>query len=449
MNSRPRSLSTSQLVDALRHPDVRLIDVRPVEAYNGWRMRNEARGGHIAGARSLPHKWIRYLDWPDIVQAKGLSPAHRLVVYGYDQAEADEVARHFAGVGYRNVAVYDEFLTTWSPDSSLPLDRLPRYRRLVSAQWLDGLLRTGTAPEYDNRNCVLCHTYYRNRAAYDQGHIPGAVPIDTNTLESPQTWNRRPPHELRLALETAGITHKTTVILYGSFSSPDTHDPFPGSSAGQLAAMRCALIMLYAGVEDVRVLNAVLLSWLDAGLPTSTAETPHTPVSDFGLRIPQRPELIVDLPEAREILRQPDQNLVCVRSWPEFIGEVSGYNYISKKGRIPGAVFGNCGSDAYHMENYRNLDHTTREYHEVEALWATAGITPDKYNAFYCGTGWRASEAFFNAWLMGWPRIAVYDGGWFEWSSDDRNPCVTGVPAGHGLTGSRRPAAACDLRAAC
>jgi thiosulfate/3-mercaptopyruvate sulfurtransferase len=79
------------------------------------------------------------------------------------------------------------------------------------------------------------------------------------------------------------------------------------------------------------------------------------------------------------------------------------------------------------MENYRNLDHTTREYHEIEKNWIEAGITPDKFNAFYCGTGWRASEAFFNAWLIGWPGIAVYDGGWFEWSNNNL-PVETGLP---------------------
>jgi len=120
--------------------------------------------------------------------------------------------------------------------------------------------------------------------------------------------------------------------------------------------------------------------------------------------------------------------LVCVRSWPELIGEVSGYNYIEKKGRIPGAIFGDCGTDAYHMENYRNVDHTTREFHEIEESWIKKGITPDKHLAFYCGTGWRGSEAWFNAWLLGWPRVSVYDGGWFEWSNDSENPYETGVP---------------------
>jgi thiosulfate/3-mercaptopyruvate sulfurtransferase len=29
---------------------------------------------------------------------------------------------------------------------------------------------------------------------------------------------------------------------------------------------------------------------------------------------------------------------------------------------------------------------------------------------------------------MGWPRVSVFDGGWFEWSSDPDNPVETGVP---------------------
>jgi len=90
-------------------------------------------------------------------------------------------------------------------------------------------------------------------------------------------------------------------------------------------------------------------------------------------------------------------------------------------------VFGNCGSDAYHMENYRNLDHTMREAEEVKRILKVQGITGDKCNAFYCGTGWRASEAFFNVWMMGWPHIAVFDGGWFEWTNSG-NAFDTGIP---------------------
>jgi thiosulfate/3-mercaptopyruvate sulfurtransferase len=181
-------------------------------------------------------------------------------------------------------------------------------------------------------------------------------------------------------------------------------------------------------VKDVRVLNGGFQSWQDEGFEVSFNDEPKNPAAEFGVTIPAHPELAVDTPEAKQIIADPGSALVCVRSWPEFIGEVSGYNYIEKKGRIPGAVFADCGSDAYHMENYRNFDQTCREYHEIAETWINGGITPDKLLAFYCGTGWRGSEAWFNAWLMGWPRVSVYDGGWFEWSNDPENPVETGIP---------------------
>src|SRR5208337_1142833 len=165
-----------------------------------------------------------------------------------------------------------------------------------------------------------------------------------------------------------------------------------------------------------------------AGFEISYSDEPKKPVMEFGAAIPVHPELAVDTPEAKEMITLQDSELVCVRSWPEYIGEVSGYNYIQKKGRIPGAIFADCGSDAYHMENYRNIDHTTREYDEIAENWIKNGITPEKHLAFYCGTGWRGSEAWLNAWLMGWPKVSVYDGGWFEWSNDPSNPVETGIP---------------------
>ena len=421
------NITTEELLDKFEDPDFRLIDVRPIEAYNGWKLKNESRGGHIKGARSLPFKWLKYIDWIEIVSSKEIMSSHSLVIYGYEKTETDKVANQFIRAGYDDISIYHHFIDEWSTNNQLSMDKLKRYRHLVSADWLNELIKTGNAPEYSNTKYIICHAHYQNRGAYEEGHIPEAIDLDTNLLESPETWNRRSPEELKNTLEQLGITFDTTVILYGRFSYPDISDPFPGSSAGHLGAMRCAFIMMYAGVQDVRILNGGLQSWIDAGFDATTKEYQKHSVNEFGAPIPSRPEIVVDIEEAKEILNDPDKNLVSVRSWREFIGEISGYNYIEKKGRIPGAVFGNCGSDAYHMENYRNLDNTTREYHEIEKMWTEVGITPDKHNAFYCGTGWRGSEAYINAWLMGWPKISVFDGGWFEWSNQD-NPYETGLP---------------------
>ena len=427
-------ISTGKLAGLHDDGNAKIIDVRPVDAYNGWKYYGEARGGHIKGAKSLPFKWTNYMDWIEIVRSKKIFPENEIIIYGGSPDESRAVAGLFQKAGYGNVSLYTKFIEEWSANPDLPMEHLAGYKHLVSAEWVKTLISGGRPEEYDNDRYVICHSHYRNRDAYLSGHIPGATDMDTLALEDPGTWNRRSPEELKRALEQHGITHDTTVVLYGKYMSPDNADDFPGSAAGHLGAIRNAMIMLYAGVKDVRILNGGFQSWKDAGYEISTTDVPKTPVSDFGVKIPANPEIIVDIEEAKEMIKAEDADIVCVRSWPEYIGEVSGYNYIEKKGRIPGAVFGNCGTDAYHMENYRNVDHTVREAQEVTDFWMEAGITPDKQLAFYCGTGWRGSEAFFNAWLMGWPRVSVFDGGWFEWSNDPDNPFETGLPKNNAMT---------------
>ncbi len=425
-----KDVTTDILSSMLDRDDVTIIDARSIDAYNGWPMRKETRGGHIRGAKTLPEKWLDYPEWETILAYKNIIAEHSVVVYGYTPEQSLKTAERFRKAGFTNVSLYNGFAEEWSADGALPMDRMANYRHLVSPEWVNALVHGGDPDEYRNDRYLVCHAHYRNRDAYLSGHVPGAVDMDTLALESPETWNRRSPGELTAALEQHGITADTTVVLYGKFMHPDNADDFPGSAAGHIGAIRLAFIMMYAGVKDVRVLNGGYRSWEDSGYEKSMEDVAKRPVVSFGAQIPSRPELAVDTPEAKEMLRADDADLVCVRSYPEYIGEVSGYNYIKQKGRIPGAVFANCGSDAYHMENYRNLDHTTREYHEIAEIWNRSGIVPEKHLAFYCGTGWRGSEAWFNAFLMGWPRVSVYDGGWFEWSSDPGNPFETGEPQG-------------------
>ena len=423
-----KELSTENVVELLDQDEVKIVDVRPVDAYNGWKLQKEIRGGHIKGAKSLPVKWTNYMDWIEIVRHKQIIPEDQVVVYGYTPDQSQRVAKLFQKAGYKEVSVYNGFIDEWVANDALPMQRLDRYKHLVYPRWIKSLLDGETPPEHDGGKTVICHAHYRNRDAYLTGHIPGAVDIDTLALEAPETWNRRSPSALKLALEQHGITADTTVVLYGKYMDPDNDDEFPGSAAGHIGAIRCAFIMMYAGVKDVKILNGGFQSWKDAGFEISTLDVPKKPVIEFGQTIPGNPELAVDIPEAKLMIQSPDAELVCVRSYPEYIGEVSGYNYIKPKGRIPGAVFGNCGSDAYHMENYRNVDHTIREFHETAQIWHDFGVTPDKHLAFYCGTGWRGSEAWINAWFMGWPRVSVFDGGWYEWSNDPNNPFETGEP---------------------
>ena len=289
----------------------------------------------------------------------------------------------------------------------------------------------GTAPEASpDGEFLLFHVNFGVPEEYEESHLPGAFYLDTNQLENPVDWNRRTPEELEAALRSLGITRDTTVILYGRDTEGDPNEKWPGRRAGQIAATRAAMILRYCGVDDIRLLDGGYDAWVRDGNPLENVirTPPEAPV--FGTTIPLRPEVIVDLDEAKQILADRDgAALVSVRTWNEHVGKVSGYNYIVPAGRIAGDVWGNCGSDAYHMQHYRTVDNTMRAYPEIAANWAEAGITPDKWVAFYCGTGWRASETWFYAYLMDWQNVAVYDGGWFEWSANPgENPIEVGEP---------------------
>jgi molybdopterin synthase sulfurtransferase len=427
------TMSVGELRRRIGDRDLTVVDVRTLPAYNGWLEKGAARGGHIPGAVAFPIAWLDSVDKPEVerlLQSKGMLQRGEVVLYGDGPADPVALETRLAELGQTAVRIYAGGWAEWASDPTLPVDRLTNYEKLVHADWLRQLLDGGRPEAAPVGPFKLFHVNFGVPEEYEENHIPGAFYLDTNRLENPLDWNRRTPEELEAALRALGITRDTTVILYGRDTEGHANEKWPGRRAGQIAACRAALILRYAGADDIRLLDGGYDHWVQAGNPLETVLRTPAPVASFGVQIPLRPEVIIDIGEAKQILSdQKHAALVSVRTWREHIGAVSGYNYIGPAGRIAGDVWGNCGSDAYHMEHYRNVDNTMRAYPEIAANWGAAGITPEKWVAFYCGTGWRASETWFYAYLMGWPRIAVYDGGWFEWSKDPvSNPIEVGEP---------------------
>lgn len=430
--SQKPTVSTEDLLKRLE--DLVVVDVRSTAAYNGWRLNGEARGGHIPGAALLPDSWLPGLTDEELLlllDNKGISQSRSIVLYGDTPQQGDQLHKKLSDFGYTDVVTYSGGFREWAADPTLPVEGLARYEKLVHPEWVRQLVAGENPDTYSGNGFLLFHVNFGVPEEYEEGHIPGALYLDTNWLESPVDWNRRSPEELQATLTALGITARTTVVLYGRDTLGNPNERWPGRRAGQISATRAAAILMYAGVQDVRLLDGGYDRWVTSGYPLDTELRSPEPIESFGASIPQRPEYIVDIDDAKQILADRDgAALVSVRTWKEHIGKTSGYNYIEPAGRIAGDVWGNCGTDAYHMQHYRSIDNTMRAYPEIAANWQAAGITPDKWVAFYCGTGWRASETWFYAFLMGWERIAVYDGGWFEWSKDPvQNPIEVGEPA--------------------
>ena len=109
-----QEITTENLSRLFKSKNVRIIDTRPVEAYNGWKLGSEKRRGHIAEAKSLPAKWLNYIDWIEIVRHKNILPEHNIVIYGYSPHETLEVANRFQKSGYTKISVYHHFEDEWS-----------------------------------------------------------------------------------------------------------------------------------------------------------------------------------------------------------------------------------------------------------------------------------------------------------------------------------------------
>src|ERR1700694_3860951 len=79
------SVSLTELRERLSAPQLRIVDIRALPAYNGWRSSGAARGGHIPGAVAFPSAWLDSVDEPEVerlVQAKGILQGREIVLYG-------------------------------------------------------------------------------------------------------------------------------------------------------------------------------------------------------------------------------------------------------------------------------------------------------------------------------------------------------------------------------
>ena len=309
--------------------DVVMLDLRLEAAYQGWKLNGAARGGHVAGAMDFPLSWLPLLDdakLGEVLSQKGVAAGKTVVLYGAEKVDERLVAA-LNKKGVKRVVLFTLPSSRWTTDETIPMVSYPRYQLYVYPEWLKSLMDGGKPDNYDGRPFKVFEcSWGEEKIAYLNGHIPGSVHINTDEFEEGPIWNQLSDERLRAAVAVNGITKDTLVVLY--------------SAVQNMAAARIAWILMYCGVEDVRLLDGGFNAWKRAGLPIATESTPKTLAKEFGGKLPAHPELVIDTAAAKSILADPNGRLVSIRSWPEQIGETSGYGWLDRKGRIPGDVWG-------------------------------------------------------------------------------------------------------------
>lgn len=414
-----KTIATKELQDKLTDDSWVVVDTRINDAFNGWKLDNVERGGHIKGAVDFSANWLT-VDADDkektldkALETKGIEKDKNIVLYDANGKDAKSVANYLSEKGYKNLYTYN--VADWAKDESLPMESYENYEMLVPATIVNDILE-GKKPEtFENSNDIKIveASWGEESEAYSKGHVPTSVHINTDTIEPPPQWMLASNEELAKFANDYGFTKDDTVIVTG----PDV-----------MASYRVAVVLRYIGINDVRVLNGGNDAWTSAGYELETKSNKPVAGNNFGATIPANPDLIDTQAQLKEMLKDSNNVLVDNRSWDEYIGKVSGYSYHDKKGRIPGAVYGYAGTSSTTLEDYRNIDNTMRNADEIKALWKEAGIDTNKHLIFMCGSGWRAAEVLTYANVMGFDNTSLYSDGWIGWSNNTSNPTETGEP---------------------
>jgi thiosulfate/3-mercaptopyruvate sulfurtransferase len=277
---------------------------------------------------------------------------------------------------------------------------------LISSEELAGLLADPDLVVLDIRSAVDGG----GRAAYEAGHVPGAIHTDYVTggwrVKSASGGAGMLPDEAALGalLGGLGIRPESKVVVVSA-----------GTSAGDLAAAsRVFWTLKVAGHDAVRLLDGGVAAWGKAGHALKTTLREPRGAGPYPVRL--RPELRATLPEVERAAASGITHLVDTRNERSFVGEEKS-PAAARAGRIPGAI---------NQDNAAAYDAVTGRLKTPDALRAIFDVSNGEVVTI-CNTGQQAATNWFVlSEVLGRKGVRLYDGSMSEWTADPARPVATG-----------------------
>ncbi len=241
------------------------------------------------------------------------------------------------------------------------------------------------------------------RAAYEAGHLPGAVWVDLDhSLAAhglPATEGRHPfptPAAFAAAMGALGIGDDTVVVAY---------DDTGGMTAGRL------VVMLRMLGHDAALLDGGLAAW-PGPLATGWVEPAPTTLTT-------RPWPAHRLAGADEAAAHPASGgvLIDARAHRRFTGELAQVD--PRPGHIPGAR-------SAPWDAVLGPDGRLRPVAELRAHYAALGIDDTTEVVASCGSGVSACMNLLALELAGLAPARLFVASWSGWSADPDRPAELG-----------------------
>ena len=264
--------------------------------------------------------------------------------------------------------------------------------RFVSTQWLAEHLGNPEVRIVDG-SWHMPATGRQGGAEFVEGHIPGAVFFDIDTIADHSTGlpHMLPsPEAFAAAVGALGIGDSHTIVVY--------------DEAGLFSAPRVWWSFRTMGAPDVRILAGGGPKWRAEGRPLETGMPVPAPVR-FTPRFD--PDRVRDFAQVRSIAGNGGATVVDARPARRFAG--------TEPEPRPGLASG-------HIPGSRNVpvsslvrDGMLRPAEELRALFAEVGLDLGAPLVTSCGSGVTAATLALALEVAGASPVAVYDGSWAEW----------------------------------
>jgi thiosulfate/3-mercaptopyruvate sulfurtransferase len=233
------------------------------------------------------------------------------------------------------------------------------------------------------------------RAAYDGGHVPGAVFVDLEAwLSAPAAAEagRHPlpePERFARGMAALGIGDADTVVAY--------------DDAGGVIAARLVWMLRVTG-HEAALLDGGIGAW-EGALETTPASRPPATFTPA----PWPPERLATIDDAAD----PASAVLDARPRERYLGAPDALD--PRAGHIPGARS---------LPARENVDATGRllPVPELRRRLADVGVTSAERVVSYCGSGVTACHTLLAIEHAGLGHGRLYPGSWSQWSRDPSRP---------------------------